>query len=347
MRIFGKKDEDEEGFVPKKSLDKSGKEPVRRRRKKEQKKPWGKKERTFVFAVLFSTAAISGVLAISARSWKLPGAPRITLPNLSLEQTYVFDNGKTQPQNQGRKERVLADFNNEVKNLSGVYGLYIVELTSGDSYGIYEHETFQAASLIKLPVMVGMLMGEETGGINLNKKYTLKDSDKIGGSGSLQYKPAGTVFTYRELLELMGQQSDNTAFNICKKILGDDRIAEIISEIGMSNTSLADNTTSPYDIGIFFKKLWDKRLVNKEHRDELLGYLTGTIYEDHLAAGVPDGIKIAHKYGREVHVVNDAGIVYAKSPYIVVIISKGVVETEADSVFPVLSTIIYDDEQKY
>jgi hypothetical protein len=43
--------------------------------------------------------------------------------------------------------------------------------------------------------------------------------------------------------------------------------------------------------------------------------------------------------------VNDAGIVYAEKPYIVVIVSKGVVAKEADSAFPELSKSIYNNLQ--
>jgi len=74
--------------------------------------------------------------------------------------------------------------------------------------------------------------------------------------------------------------------------------------------------------------------------------LTDTIYEEHLVKGIPEDIKVAHKYGREVHVVNDAGIVYVDNPYIVVIMTKGVIESEADEIFPELSKIIFDFESK-
>ena len=62
---------------------------------------------------------------------------------------------------------------------------------------------------------------------------------------------------------------------------------------------------------------------------------------------IPDfdeNIKVAHKYGRELHIVNDAGIVFSQKPYVVVIMSKGVVDEEADQAFPQLSKIIYEAE---
>ena len=144
----------------------------------------------------------------------------------------------------------------------------------------------------------------------------------------------------------MGKESDNTAANIARSILGEEDIRQVISTIGMDNTVVIgeDQETTPYDIGLFFEKLWEGDVVSKKHRDEILEYLTDTIYEEWLAAGIPKSIQVSHKYGREVHVVNDAGIVFSDDPFIVVILSKGVVEREADEFFPELSSIVYEGQ---
>ena len=63
-------------------------------------------------------------------------------------------------------------------------------------------------------------MEAEKGSLDLETKYTLKDSDKVGGAGSLAGESAGTVLTYRDLVRLMGKQSDNTAFNVMSGLLG-------------------------------------------------------------------------------------------------------------------------------
>jgi beta-lactamase class A len=45
-------------------------------------------------------------------------------------------------------EKVKEEFKAAVKDLSGVYGLYVLDLESGYSFGIGEDEVFEAASLI-------------------------------------------------------------------------------------------------------------------------------------------------------------------------------------------------------
>lgn len=350
MRLFRKKDEeeiDEEELIDEKLPSKRFRDlkPENRKKRKEPPKPWGKKERLVVLFVFAGTIVLSGILAASARSWKLPGLPKLTMPSFNLlkEETIILSGGKPPFDSEKKARRVIGAFNEKTKNLSGVYGLYVVEIDNKVSYGTNHTQKFQAASLIKLPVIVALYRQAEEGNIDLDTKYTLKENDKVSGSGSLSGKKAGTVLTYRQLATLMGKESDNTAFGIVRKVVGDEKINELINEVGMSDTSLTENVTTPQDIGIFFEKLWNSELVNEENKNAILDSLTDTIYEDWLAKGIPAGVRIAHKYGREVHVVNDAGIVFGQHPFVVVIMSDGVVESEADEIFPTLSKVVYEE----
>jgi beta-lactamase class A len=330
MRLFGKKDEDEE------------EEKEEKLERKEPPKPWGKKERLIVLSVLLITVLISGGLALSSRDFKLPGFPRIHLPSVNFQgETIIIEGNK---EGKEKAEKTKKAFSEKANNYSGVYALYVVRLNDGYSYGVNENGVMQAASLIKLPVLMTLYKEAETGRIDLEMKYTLKNSDKRPGSGSLASKPAGTVLTYRDLARLMGKQSDNTAFNIIRNVLGEEKINAEIKSLGMSKTSLVDNETSPRDIGTLFEKLWNLEIISQKSRDEILEFLTATIYENWLAAGIPSDVRVAHKYGRELHVVNDAGIVYSQKPFVLVIMSEGVVEREADEIIPDLTKIIYNIE---
>ncbi len=341
MRFLGKSKEREEELTPVKKRGRPAL-PRGRRKKKEEKKPWGKFERYLILVVLGSTVALSGFLALSAREWKLPGLPRLNFANFSLEKTFVF--GETAKPDSFKE--IESAFKEETKGLSGVYGLYVSRLDGSGSYGVYEDDAFEAASLIKLPVLVALYKEAELGNVNLDEKYILEEGDKVGGAGSLQYKPAGTAYSYRQLAQLMGNQSDNTAFRIVRNLLGDRKIQETANYLGMTKTSLSQNETSPRDVGILLEKLYGGQILSQESASEILNFLTNTLYEDHLAAGIPSEIRVAHKYGREVHVVNDAGVVFSDKPFILVILSKGVVEPEADEVFPNLAKLIFEFETR-
>lgn len=325
-----------------------GKDKDKSSSKKGNKKDdkWGKKERFIVFIVLFLTVGTSGVLALSARNWKLPGLPRIKAPSFSSpfgEKTIVIEGNK---RDREKAEAAVSGFVEATNELSGVYALYVVRLDNGSSYGVNEFEIMQAASLVKLPVMAAFYKEAEEGNIDLGTEYSLKEEDKTGGSGSLEREDAGYSLTYKELIRLMGKESDNTAFSASLRILGEETIDSMIAEIGMTNTSIEKNTTTPYDVGLFFEGLWNTEFLSETSRDELLEFMTDTAYEKWVAAGTPSDIRVAHKYGAELHTLNDAGIVFAERPFVIVIMSDGVIVGEANETFPELTRQIYDIEVK-
>ena len=332
MGIFGKKEDeydDEEDLEERPRYRKiRDLKSENRKKRKEPPKPWGRKERLLILFLFLTMAVTSGLMAASARDWKLPGIPRfkVSMPSFDFnffgEETIVIGNKSTDEKAKKAKEF----FEAETKSLSGVYAFYVVRLSGGSSYGVNEDEILQAASLIKLPVIAAVYMEAEAGDLDLGET------------------PNGQKRTYQELITAMGAVSDNEAFRIVRGALGDASIDEVIEKLGMQDTSLAENETTPKEIGMFFQKLWNGEIVGAAFKADILDSLTETIYEDWIAAGITE-VPVAHKYGREVHVVNDAGIILSEPPFILVIMTEGVIEKEADEVIPELAAGIYNIEK--
>jgi len=331
MSIFRKKEEEyedeqelEENPRPRRIRNLN---PEYKKKRKEPPKPWGKKERLLVLFFLAGTIITSAALSLSSRDWKLPGLPKIkiTKPVFKFfqEETIIIG-GK--PEGKQKAEKATSTFANLTKPYSGTYALYVSRLEDGSNYGVNENRIMQAASLIKLPLMAAVYIQAE------KKELALSD------------KPQGQTRTFQELVESMGKASDNDAFRIVKKALGDEKINQTVKDIGMTNTSLANNETTPKDIGLFFEKLMAGEIVSYTHREEILGYLTDTAFENWIATGITD-VRVAHKYGREIHVVNDAGLIYAQRPFILVLMSQGIIEREADELIPKLAAEIYSIEK--
>lgn len=245
-----------------------------------------------------------------------------------------------------KTEEIREEIKTLTAQLKGTYGFFVFNLTTKESYGLSQDEIFTAASLIKLPVILTLYQETEKGNLNLETKYTLRQEDKRSGSGSLVGQPTGTVYTYRKLAELMGKQSDNTAFAALSRILGERKIQATIDSLGMGKTSFAKNETTPADIGLFFRKLYGGSVVTREHRDEILEFLTKTIYEDRIPAGVPEWTRVAHKIGNEISVFSDGGIVFASRPFILVVMSKNALEKEAKTALVEITKAIWDFENK-
>ncbi|HLD92069.1 MAG TPA: serine hydrolase [Patescibacteria group bacterium] len=295
--------------------------PENKRSRKEPLKPWDKKERLIVLITLLATVLISGILALSARNFKLPKLPYLNISSIKnlnpfKEQVIIVGN-KGSSVSQEKIENTKKLFKEATYDYSGIYAFYIYDLNGDYYYGTNYQEVMQAASLIKLPVMTATYKEINDGKLDANK--------------------------YLPLIEAMGKRSDNTSFNELVKVLGKERINKEINDLGMPNTQLSENKTTPEEIGMFFKKLYKNEILNEKDSDILKDFMTDTIFEDWLRPGIPSEIELVHKYGREVHVVNDAGIVESDRPFVMVIMTDGVIEKEADELFPKLSKLLYDN----
>ncbi len=290
--------------------------PENKRARKEPPKPWGKMERLVVLFVLLATVLTSGILALTARNFKLPKLPAFKLPSLSeinpfKEQVIVVGN-KGSKISQEKIENTKKLFKEATNGYSGIYAFYVYDLKGDYYYGVGHREVMQAASLIKLPVMyLAMKNGED-----------------------------------KAPIEAMGKRSDNGAFTKMVGILGKENVNKTISDLGMSNTSLSKNLTTPEEIGLFFKKLYKKELLNEEKTEELESFMIDTNFENWLRLGIPEDIKLIHKYGREARVVNDAGIVMSDRPFVMVVMADGVIEKEADELIPKLAKLLYDNHTR-
>jgi beta-lactamase class A len=301
-----------------------------------KKTPAEKKQTRIILIMIFGSTLVLVLLAIAYREvpsfWQKISQPRLLVSEKITP--IATPTPKFNSQKQMVEEMILP--------LRGKYSVYFEEMESHLGFGINDKEVLTAASLIKMPVLITLFREAEAGNIDLDQTYKLQANDKRNGAGALQYKETGTEITYREMAQLMGEQSDNTAFNIISTLLGEVKIQATIDGLGMKNTSFSENLTTAFDMGLLFRKLYQEKIVTNRDRDEILTFITDTIWEDRIPAGTPKGIKVSHKIGTEVGVISDAGIVFAPQPFILVIMSQEVNEIEAKKALPEITQKIYD-----
>ncbi len=303
MRIFGRKKEEEEPVSNKDTKSKlKDLKPENKKKRKEPEKPWGKKERLLILFLLLISVLISILFSFSSGNFKIPKFPDFSLDNIFKGETVVIGNKEAAERilSENKANEIIKEFEDLTDDLEGIYAFEVIDLSSGFKFGINQNEIMQAASLIKLPLM-------------------LYSQGKIDNSK----------------IELMGKRSDNTVFNELVTKFGKTVIQDYIASLDMKETSLEENTTTANEIADLFLKIY------KEDNQKILDYLTDTIFEKWIRAGIPQDIKVSHKYGRETGVVNDAGIVYSQKPFVLVILSQNADVIEADKIIPELTEMIY------
>ena len=201
--------------------------------------------------------------------------------------------------------------------LGGQYGVWLEDLGSGRQTGYHASDSMEAASVIKLPLALYLLDQAAQGKLKLTDTVQLEDADFMGGTGSLYYNNApGDSFSYQDLLDLLIQQSDNTAWQALDRVLGADKVDAYAASVGAPDCQqLSDNCTAG-EAGEMLARLASGTVLDAPGRQLLLGLLENTAFNDRINFYL-GGTAVAHKVGMDGGVMNDSGIVYASRPFVI------------------------------
>jgi beta-lactamase class A len=125
-----------------------------------------------------------------------------------------------------------------VRAFRGVMGVAAIDLRSGETIAVNADTRFPTASTIKTAVMVEAYHQAADGRLPLSTAITLKESDKVGGSGVLNGMHEGLSLTVADLVHLMIVLSDNTATNMLVERLGTAKVDERLDAYGLRDTRL-------------------------------------------------------------------------------------------------------------
>ncbi len=230
-------------------------------------------------------------------------------------------------------------------------GIWVKHLSTGEEGSVNADDTFNSASVIKIPVAVQALELVDAGMLKLSARTTLRVEDVRGGSGIFRYHDAGLQPTLRDIILQMIITSDNTATDLMiAKVGGVASVNAWLAKAGYSEGMRLVQTTgdlfkkydaltpaddrnqktngdhaywlgelTPRATGRMLEAIEKRTLPSKAGADELIrmmrAQLAGARRLPHFLTGVP----VAHKTGDFGPVLaNDVGIVYAKSGPIVV-----------------------------
>ncbi len=134
--------------------------------------------------------------------------------------------------------RMLETLLDTVAAFKGVMGVAARNLDTGEELAVNADLRFPTASTIKTAVMVEAYHQAAEGRLPLDTVITLRDADKVGGTGVLDGLHDGMALTVADLLHLMIVVSDNTATNLLVTRLGAARIDERMVAYGLANTKI-------------------------------------------------------------------------------------------------------------
>ena len=234
------------------------------------------------------------------------------------------------------------NLDNYIKNLNGKYGIYFYNLTNGDEFGINDEEVFTAASTIKIPLNLYLYTKIKSGSVNPEETLTYLQEDYEEGTGEIQNENFGKTYSVKELSRLSIVSSDNVAANMLFRFLDKSSVKDYMREVGGTVVDNNQNISCPKDMGLYMKLVYEFYMNEGSLGKELMDNFLNTEFNDRIPVMLPQTVKVAHKIGTEIGVVNDVGIVFADTPYIISVMSKDVDENESQGVIANISKKVYD-----
>ncbi len=262
----------------------------------------------------------------------------------------------------------------------GVLGVAAKNLTTGETAFVNADTRFPSASSIKTAILVEAFRQIGEGKLQSQQIVTLREEEKVGGSGVLTNLHAGLPLTLTDLLELMITQSDNTATNMVVGLVGTANVNRTMESYGLAETKLFRPTfrdgkpdvlpelekefglgmTTPREMARLMELIADKKAVGPQASEQMLEILKRQRYVDMIPRGLPPEAVVANKTGQDEEKVAgadggfrqvraDAGIVAGpKARYVVAILTRQVddtrwsVDNDALVVGGAISRLIYE-----
>ena len=213
-----------------------------------------------------------------------------------------------------------------IASFDGTVGLAARNLTTGEEVVVNGDTAFPTASAIKTAVMMEAWHQSVAGTLSMDERVTLRDNDKVGGSGVLNGLAGGLQLEIRDLIHLMIVLSDNTATNLLVERLGTRKIDERMEAYGLLRTKIFRPTfrdgkpdvfpelerefglgmSTPKEMATLMALIAEGRAVNPQASAAMVATLRKQQDRAMIARALPDGVEVANKTGTDSEKLADA-----------------------------------------
>ena len=216
---------------------------------------------------------------------------------------------------------IVNEINDYYKKNDKYFAFKYVDIETGYSVSVNEHGSVSAASTIKAPAAIYLWEQARDNKINLNEQITYEENHYDNGCGVIQYKPIGTTYPTKELLNLSITISDNVAYNMLMSKYGRKNMMEFWKSKGTEEiyTKETWGNITAYDASIYMKELYN---FYKEGNEYSEAAMNDFINSNKKFIKSPNNKTIANKAGWFHDTKHDVGIILDDKPYILIALSN-------------------------
>ena len=244
-----------------------------------------------------------------------------------------------------------------------------IDLATGDTLFFSADSSFHAASTMKVPVMVELFRSAQAGRISMGQGILLVNQfasivdgspyslDPAADGDTVLYRRIGERVPVDTLLRLMITRSSNLATNTLIALVGAVEVTRAMRGLGAERIEVRrgvedgkaydrglNNTTTARDLAMILRAIEEANGISAADRQQMLNILLAQEFNQKIPAGVPRGVRVAHKTGEITAHSHDAAIVYppGRRPYVLVVLTRGIEDgAAADKLIAELSAIVY------
>lgn len=218
-----------------------------------------------------------------------------------------------------------------IRGFGGNIGVYVKNLKNGKTVAINADTVFPTASMVKIPILVGIMDKLNRGELEYHQTLTYKDSLRYEGVDILGSFKSDEKIELSKVMMLMLTMSDNTASLWLQSLAGNGtRINEILDSLGFITTRVNSRTpgreaarsvygwgqTSPRELATLMEKISNGDIINPERSARMLRLLGRNYWDEQAVSQIPSDVFVASKNGAvdesrgEVMFVNGNGARY-------------------------------------
>jgi beta-lactamase class A len=220
--------------------------------------------------------------------------------------TILETHGQKQDQNLTNKLTRL------VSHFRGDIGIYVRHLKTGKTVMINADSVFPTASMVKVPITIGMFSKIEAGQLNYDTILVYKDSLLYEGEDILGSFKSGEKISLSKVMMLMITTSDNTASLWCQSLAGTGTtINQWLESNGFEKTRVNSRTpgresnrsrygwgqTSPREMAELVVRIREGKVISPRASERIYRNLIRIYWDSQALSQIPPYVQVASKSG--------------------------------------------------
>jgi beta-lactamase class A len=199
------------------------------------------------------------------------------------------------------------------RGFNGDIGIFVKNIRTGKIVAINADTVFPTASIVKVPILVGIMDKIQKGELAYDSALVYKDSLLYEGEDILGSFKNNEKILLKKLMMLMLTTSDNTASLWLQSLAGKGtRINEILDSLEFKNTRVNSRTpgrennrtqygwgqTTPREMAAMFEKIYHNEIFSSEACDRMMRCLGRNYWDiDEAISQIPPHIEVFSKNG--------------------------------------------------